>query len=152
MLLYFIKTVCYYLNPSTAGVCVGGTRYWGSSMFCKLWSEGLKWPDWATTSEFDRSIISFMPSEYLSVTPTHFTFNSLNPRSRLFLKRRQSLSHYINCLLWNQKVHYRVHKSTLPYPTLSQMSSVHTITLCFINIYFNIIFTSTPRISGMYGY
>jgi hypothetical protein len=50
-------------------------------------------------------------------------------------------------LLWNQKVHYRVHNSPPPVPVLCQMHSVHTLPRYFPKIHSNIIHTTTPNLS-----
>jgi hypothetical protein len=48
-------------------------------------------------------------------------------------------------ILWNPKVHYRVHKSPLMVPTLSQMDSVCTTRtyFCLSKVHFNIIHAPT---------
>jgi hypothetical protein len=61
-----------------------------------------------------------------------------------------SASQEISRLLWNPKVHYRVHNSPPLLPILSQLHAVHTFLLYFSNIHFNIIFSYTPRSSKWY--
>jgi hypothetical protein len=53
----------------------------------------------------------------------------------------------ITRLLRNSMVNRRVQKITLLVPILSQISSVHTLTPCFLGIHFNIILLFAPRSS-----
>ena len=47
---------------------------------------------------------------------------------------RFSASQEIPCILWNPKIHYRIHKYSPPVPILSHIDPIHALTYHFLKI------------------
>jgi hypothetical protein len=60
---------------------------------------------------------------------------------------RFTASQEITRIVWNPKVHYRIHKCPPPVPILNQLDLVHTRTSLFLKIHLHITFPTTRGFS-----
>jgi hypothetical protein len=72
----------------------------------------------------------------------HFA-NSMD-QSLSWEANRSAASQEISRILWNPKVHYRIHMRPSPGPILTQINSFHAYTSHFLKVRFNIIVPATP--------
>ena len=93
-------------------------------------------PYWAKRRGRERSYFHI----YL---PTYLLTHSMQ-RSPSWESNRFAASQEISRILWNPKVHYRIHKCLPPVPILSQLDPVHAVISHFLKIHLNIILASTP--------
>jgi len=77
-----------------------------------------------------------------SVSPYLLTYSMQHSPS--WQANRFSASQEISRILWNPKVHYRIHKCPPTVSLLSQLDSVHIPTSHFLKTHLNIILPSTP--------
>ena len=76
--------------------------------------------------------------------PTYLLHTDSTQQSPCWEANRFSASEEIPHILWNPKVHYRIHKWPPTVPILSQLDPIHTPTSHFLKIHLNIILPSTP--------
>ena len=92
---------------------------------------------------FEKIRISFLRSFWENLDLTYLLTYSTE-QNPSWEANRVSASQEIPRILWNPKVHYRIHKWPPPVPITSQLDPVHTHTSHFLKIHLNITLPSTP--------
>jgi hypothetical protein len=100
---------------------------------------------------FNRTILwhtKLITTLYISYSEKHFVDTYLRTYSMQqgpsWETNQFSASQEIPRILWNPKVHHRIHKCLPPVPILSQPDRVHTPTSYFLKIHLNNILPSMP--------
>jgi hypothetical protein len=101
-----------------------------------LWALCL--PNEGKKSEIGVWMIDTLLSEVLTIPASILTYSMENSPS--WEANWFSASQEIPLILWNSKVHYRIHKCPPPVPILNQIDPVHTPTFHFLKIHLNLTF------------
>jgi hypothetical protein len=84
-------------------------------------------------------LIRRLKGKYIYMFAHLFVITQFMQHSPPWEANRFSASKEIPCIFWNLKVHYHIHKCSLPVRILNQLDPVHTPTSYFLKIHLNII-------------
>jgi hypothetical protein len=123
---------------------VNGTCYTFKLTGC--WSGQNGTPSWPAASQLKRITRTncYTCRQIVYLVGFHYLLTYSMDQSPSREANRYAASQDIPRILWNPKVHYRIHKCAPPASILSQLSQVHTATSYFLKIHLNIILPSAP--------
>jgi hypothetical protein len=133
---------CYNPSKANLALCSGSALFLcvslRSVLFTFIWNRIALEMFYRVRNNLETCLFSAYPKLYYLLT---FSMQ----HSPSWEANRFAASQEIPRILWNSKVHYRIHKCRPPIPIMSQLhvSLVHNLTSHFLKIYHIILFPSS---------